>query len=112
MRLPLSRSLRLKLIIASVAVELIMLTILVVNSMRQMEHNLLALANLRLEEVKHLINTALAPPLVQRDYASLQEIMDKSRSEQGIVYMVLYDETDKPIVASGIKLSTKVFWRP
>lgn len=108
MHLPLNRSLRLKLIIASVVVELIMLTILVVNSMRQMEHNLLALSNLRLEEVKHLINTALAPPLVQRDYATLQEIMNKSRSEQGIVYMVLFDETDKPIVASGIKLSTSL----
>lgn len=105
LHLPLNRSLRLKLIFASVAVEIIMLTILVLNSMHQMERSLVAQSHLRLEEVKHLINTALAPPLVQRDYASLQEIMDKSRSGRGIVYMVLFDETDSPIVASGIKLN-------
>ena len=106
MHLPLSRSLRLKLIIATVVVELTMLTILVVNSMREMEHSLVALSSLRLEEVKHLMNTALAPPLVQRDYATLQEIMDKSRREQGIVYLVLFDENEKPIVASGWDLKT------
>ncbi|MEJ2439901.1 MAG: EAL domain-containing protein [Gammaproteobacteria bacterium] len=102
----LNRSLRLKLILASVVVELIMLTILVLNSQHQMQKGLLAQSHLRLEEVKHLINTALAPPLVQRDYASLQEIMDKSRSGQGIVYMVLFDETNTPIVASGTRLKT------
>lgn len=104
LQLPFSRSLRLKLIVASVAVELIMLSILVLNSMHQMERSLVSQSHLRMEEVKHLINTALAPPLVQRDYASLQEIMNKSRSDRGIVYMVLFDETDTPIVASGIKL--------
>lgn len=108
LHLPLSGSLRLKLIVASVAVELIMLSILVINSMHQMEQSLVAQSHLRLEEVKHLINTSLAPPLVQRDYASLQEIMDKSRSQGGIVYMVLFDETDKPIVASGIQLRTSL----
>lgn len=104
----LTRSLRLKLIVASVFVELIMLTILVLNSMHQMQRSLLAQSHLRMDEVKHLINTALAPPLVQRDYASLQEIMDKSRSERGIVYMMLFDETEKPIVASGIKLNARL----
>lgn len=102
---PFSRSLRLKLVFASVAVELIMLSILVINSMQQMQQSLVAQSHLRLDEVKHLINTALAPPLVQRDYASMQEIMDKSRSEHGIVYMVLFDESNTPIVASGIKLN-------
>ncbi|MBI1423094.1 MAG: EAL domain-containing protein [Gammaproteobacteria bacterium] len=84
-----------------------MLTVLVLNSMRTMESSLLQLSSFRMEEVKHLINTALAPPLVQRDYASLQEIMDKSRSSDGIVYLVLFDETNKPIVSSGIALDAK-----
>lgn len=105
MKIPLFRSLRFKLIIASVIVEVVMLTILVTNSLRTMEEKLLALADVRQEEVRHLLNTALAPPLVQRDYATLQEIMDKSRREEGIVYLMLFDEMDKPIVASGWKLA-------
>ncbi len=83
-----------------------MLSILVFNSMRQMQNNLATLSYQRLDEVKHLINTSLAPHLVERDYASLQEIMDKSLSKQGLVYMVLSEETGKPVIASGIELHT------
>lgn len=101
MRPGLRNSLRLKLILASVVVEVVMLSILVGNSLHRMQNNLLDLATVRQQELSHLLNTALAAPLVQRDYATLQEIMDKSRRLDGIVYLVLFDDTQTPIVSSG-----------
>lgn len=101
MQASLNKSLRLKLILASVLVELVMLTILVTNSLQRMQSNLVDLATIRQQELEHLFNTALAAPLVQRDYAALQDIMDKSRRLDGIVYLVLFDETNHPVVSSG-----------
>lgn len=95
------QSLRYKLIAGSVVVEFVMLTILVANSLRLSHDTLLSRDKLRQQEITHLLNTALAAPLVQRDYATLQEIMDKVRSEHGIVYLLLLDEMLLPIVSSG-----------
>jgi diguanylate cyclase (GGDEF)-like protein/PAS domain S-box-containing protein len=89
------------LVIASVAVELVMLTLLVANSVSETQRSLLESTRLRLKEVEHLLNTALAAPLVQRDYATLQEIMDKSRRDEGIVYLALFDDVNRLMVVSG-----------
>jgi len=78
-----------------------MLSLLVANSVRLIEDNQIYLANLRLDEVKQLINTALSSPLVEGDYERLQEILDDSRRDEGIVYLVLYDDTNKIIASSG-----------
>ncbi|MBI3563474.1 MAG: EAL domain-containing protein [Gammaproteobacteria bacterium] len=102
----LKRSLRLKLIATSVLVEAVMLTILVSNSLRLIQHELLGLTQLRQHELEHLLNTALAAPLVQRDYATLKDIMDKSLTDEGIVYLVLFDDTNTPVVASNWNLNT------
>lgn len=95
------RSLRFKLVFASVIVELIMLSLLVANSVRLIESSLLDLAKVRFREVDHLLNTALAGPLVQRDYATLQEILDSSRSADGYVYLALFDDSGRMTVVSG-----------
>jgi diguanylate cyclase (GGDEF)-like protein/PAS domain S-box-containing protein len=95
------RSLRAKLILASVLVEALMLGFLVTNSLRVTQDSLVGLASLRLEEMQHLLNASLGAPLVQRDLATLQEIMDQSRREEGIVYMVLYDDSGRALAASG-----------
>lgn len=101
----LQRSLRFKLVFASVVVELVMLTFLVANSLRLMHDNLIDQAELRLKEVRHLLAAALAAPLVQRDLATLQDILDTSRRDEGIVYLVLDDERERPLVASGWDLA-------
>jgi len=89
------------LILASVIVELVMLSFLVANSVRIMHDSLVDQAELRLKEVKHLLETAVAAPLVQRDLATLQDIIDKSRRDDGIVYLVVHDEQERPLVSSG-----------
>lgn len=95
------RSLRLKLVIISVIVEIAMLALLVTNSIRLIENSQVDLAKLRLDEVSQLINTALSSPLVERDYARLQEILDNSRRDEGIVYLVLYDDENNIVASSG-----------
>ncbi len=94
-------SLRFKLVFASVIVELIMLSLLVANSVRLIESSLLDLAKVRFREVDLLLNAALAGPLVQRDYATLQEILDGSRSADGYLYLALFDDTGRMTVVSG-----------
>ena len=86
------KSLRIKLVIITVVVETVMLVLLVTNSARLIENSQVELANLRLDEVKPLINTALSAPLVEKDFAKLQEILDYIRRDEGIVYLVLRSE--------------------
>ncbi len=95
------KSLRIKLVIITVVVETVMLVLLVTNSARLIENSQVELANLRLDEVKPLINTALSAPLVEKDFAKLQEILDYIRRDEGIVYLVLYDDANKIVASSG-----------
>lgn len=99
-RLP-TTSLRLKLVLSTVLVEIVMLALLVANSVRLSESSLTDQANLRLAEVKNLLNTSLASPLAERDYSALREILDENRNEEGIVYLVLSDPNGKVVGSSG-----------
>ena len=102
MRFPFAfRSLRFKLVFASVIVEVILLSVLVANSERLIEKHLIELANQRLAEVKSLLNNTLIAPLVARDYGTLQETLNQTRSDNGIAYLVLYDEAHRMVASSG-----------
>ncbi len=83
--------LRSKLVLASVVVEVFMLTLLVANSLRLSHEALMEQVRLRVEELHVLFNAALAPPLIQRDYGTLNDILQESRREQGLTYLVLQD---------------------
>ncbi|MFN3594045.1 MAG: EAL domain-containing protein [Thiobacillaceae bacterium] len=93
--------LRIKLILASVVVEVVMLTLLVANSLRLSNESLIEQARLRVEELDVLFNAALAAPLVQRDYAGLQEILQESQRRKGITYLVLIDRDGQRIAQAG-----------
>ncbi len=96
-----SRSLRFKLVLASVIVELIMLTFLVTNSVRVMQAHLLAQAEVRMEEVRPLLNTSLAAALAERDYGTLDGVLKQVRQEKGVSYLVLYDNAGKTVASEG-----------
>ena len=72
---PRTRSLRLKLLVASVLVEVILLGLLLVNSQRLIENSLVEQARLRTEELNPLLSAALAGPLAERDHATLVDIL-------------------------------------
>ena len=96
-----TRSLRIKLVFASVAVEVILLGLLVYNSHRLIERNLIEQTQLRITELQPLLNAALAGPLAARDYATLSDILNASRRKEGLTYLVLLDHRGKVVAASG-----------
>jgi len=95
------RSLRAKLLLASVIVEVVMLSLLVVNSLRLTNTSLLNQAQLRVTELNVLFNAALASPMAQRDYGTLKDILEESRRDEGIIYLVLQDRHGKVLAAAG-----------
>jgi PAS domain S-box-containing protein len=98
-------SLRWKLIIGSVIVEVVMLTVLVFNSVRLIETSLAEQVDLRLKEVSVLLNAALGPNLAAQDYGPILDVFAASRREQGIVYFALWDtgrfDTRMPITVGN-----------
>ena len=98
-------SLRTKLLLASVVVEAVMLTLLVANSLRLSNEGLINQTRQRSEELNVLFNGALATPLAQRDYATLNEFLTDIRREHGIVYMVLKDRSGLVVASVGWETS-------
>jgi diguanylate cyclase (GGDEF)-like protein len=94
-------SLRFKLVFASVTVEVILLGLLVFNSHRLIERNLIEQVQFRIAELQPLLNAALAGPLAARDYATLADILNASRRREGLTYLVLLDHRGKVVAASG-----------
>ena len=102
MQLPKTSSLRTRLILASILVEAVMLTLLVGNSLRLMQDRLVEQAQVRVDELQTLLNASIAAPLAQRDYATLADLLQQSRRDEGIVYLALLDSVSgKIVVATG-----------
>lgn len=95
------KSLRFKLLLASVLVELIMLSLLVTNSARLIQTSLNAQALARTDEIRPLLNAALSGPLAQRDYGTLQEIINEIQNRNGIAYLAIFDNNSKLIASNG-----------
>jgi len=100
-RIPLFHSLRVRLILASLAVEITLLSILVFNNLRLQESSLVEQAQLRLTELNSLLNAAIAGPLAARDFGTMQDILDEVRHREGVVYLALIDNHAKIVAAAG-----------
>ncbi len=95
------RSLRAKLLLASVIVEALMLALLVSNSVRLIEHHLGDQLEARIEAVELAYKTAVAVPLAARDYATLRDILDGWRKAGDINYMAVSDPDGRLLASSG-----------
>jgi len=95
------KTLRGRMLAAAMAVEAIMLTLLVANSVRLLYGSLAEQAKLHAEQVAPVLNAALVAPLAQRDYATLQAVLDESRSTGGVLYLAVADSTGKLAATSG-----------
>src|SRR5688500_15697574 len=96
-----SPSLRVRLLIAGVLVQTVMLALLIVNGINIMEEKLGERTRAQLDDQKQFLRTVLAPALAARDYASAQRPLDGVRREDGIVYLALFDDSGKVVAASG-----------
>ena len=88
-------SLSWKWVIASLLIESLMLTLMVIKNVNQLEINLSAQTNVRLDEQKILLKSALVAPLVQMDYATINAILNETKNILTIDYLAVVDNYQK-----------------
>jgi two-component system, sensor histidine kinase and response regulator len=90
-----------RLLLLALGVEMLMLTVLVANSLRLVHDAMTNQARWQAEQMAPVLNAALTAPLAQRDYATAQAVIDESRSAGGVEYITLLDRTGKRVASSG-----------
>ncbi len=101
MPLKLPHSLRTRLIALTVVVEIVMISAIVWNSQRLTEEHLVRQFELRRAEISLLLQAALGPAMVQRDYAAVSDTLVSAQKLQGLVYLVMEDESSQRIAAAN-----------
>lgn len=96
-----SWSLRTRLIAAGGLVQLAAAAVLQLGSIGLLQRTLTAQATDQTRQIGALLDQAIAAPLAQRDYATLQQTLDLVRNDDSIRYLVLLDHRGKLVVASG-----------
>lgn len=100
-RRPLRRSLRFRLIVACVVIEGLMLSLIIGNSVRLVEHHLVQLAESRVRQLEDTFAVTLAAPLAARDHAVLRSLVQRLGGLDGIVYLALQDADGHSVATSG-----------
>ncbi|HPU50437.1 MAG TPA: EAL domain-containing protein [Burkholderiaceae bacterium] len=95
-------SLRSRLIVACVLVQSLACVLVVFASTRLLQRTLLEQARSESATIAVLLDQAIAAPLAQRDYATLQQTLDLVRSDHSIRYLALSDHRGKRVVSSGL----------
>lgn len=97
-------SLRFKLIIVSVTIEVIMLGLLLGNSLRLMNNAVEHHAHTLAQDVVPLLDGALSLVLFERNYASLNEILDKliRDEDSALSYIIVYDDQGRHYAHKGM----------
>ena len=101
MSMSLRHTIRGRLLLLAIGVEVLMLSIMVFNSLR-LQHG--AMANQARSEANQLypvLEAALTAPLAQRDFATVQAVIDESRAAGGVDYIVVVDSAGKRAGTSG-----------
>ncbi len=94
-------SLRFKLVIATVVVEVTMLTILVWNSSRLINKNLAIQTVGHIQEMRPLLNASIASLLLQEDYARLAEVLEQVVNKENLRYIAVEDASNKLFIERG-----------
>lgn len=92
-------SLAWKWVIASLVIECFMLSLMVVKNVNQLENNLSSQTYIRLDEQKILLQSALAAPLVQMDYATINAILKETKAISNIDYLIVVDKKNNCIAS-------------
>ncbi|WP_419769575.1 MAG: ATP-binding protein [Candidatus Marinarcus sp.] len=94
-------SLSWKWVIASLFIESLMLTLMVIKNVNQLETNLSTQTNIRLREQEILLKSALVAPLVQMDYATIDAILKETKKIQTIDYLAVIDNQNNCVTTVG-----------
>ena len=80
-------SLRFKLIVFSILIEIIMLSLLIFNANRLISSNLTSETYKQIEIIKSNFQASILPLLIERDYASLDALLLEYTNSKNIVYI-------------------------
>jgi len=94
-------SVRGRLLFVAVAVEAIMLTLLVANSLRLLTDHMGQQAQHHVEEMAPVLIAAIVAPLAQRDDATVQAVLDESTQVGGIDYLAITNKDGRTVASSG-----------
>ncbi|RAU20054.1 hypothetical protein CU669_20475 [Paramagnetospirillum kuznetsovii] len=94
-------SLRFRLIVGSVLVEVVMLAVMIGNTLRQADLHMGELTRARSKEMAETFSVALAPPLAAQDLASLRSLVDRLASLPDVTYLTVTDRQGRPLSAAG-----------
>ena len=100
-KIPFRRTTRGRLLFLAIGVEMLMLLILVSNSMRLMNDIMSNQTHIQVEEYTPVLLAALTAPLAQRDYSTVQAILNESRKSGGVSYIVIEDRSGKRVASNG-----------
>ncbi len=96
-----SKTIRGRLLLLAVGVEMVMLSIMVANSIRLLYGEMISQARLQADQMHPVISAALTAPLAQRDYATVQAVIEESRAAGGVNYIAIVDTNGNRICSSG-----------
>ena len=114
-------SLRFKLIVFSILIEIIMLSLLIFNANRLISSNLTSETYKQIEIIKSNFQASILPLLIERDYASLDALLLEYTNSKNIVYIFILNnqkilsssnwmsEKEIPIQDKNIETSKKIF---
>jgi len=100
MFLPL-QSVRTRLLLVAVAVEAVMLTLLVYNSLRLVHGYMVQQVEQHASQITPILIAATVAPLAQRDYATVQSVVNESLSQNGVRYLVVSDAYGNRVASGG-----------
>jgi len=90
-----------RLLFLAIGLEALMLTVLITNSIRLLQSAMSSQVQSQAQQFSPVLIAALTAPLAARDYATMQAVVDESRSRGGLDYIVVVDRYDHRIAANG-----------
>jgi PAS domain S-box-containing protein len=90
-----------RLLLLALGVEIIMLTLMVANNLRLLHVSMTGQAQKQAAQMAPVLIAALRAPVAQRDYATIQAVLDESRETENIDYIVVIDNSGKLMASSG-----------
>jgi signal transduction histidine kinase/DNA-binding NarL/FixJ family response regulator/HPt (histidine-containing phosphotransfer) domain-containing protein len=90
-----------RLLILAIGIEILMLTVLIFNSLRLLHDAMTNQARSQAAQYHPVLNAALTAPLAQHDYATVQAVINESRTAGDVLYIVVVDPTGKWVGSGG-----------
>lgn len=95
------RTIRGRILIAALCVEVLMLTLVIGNALRLVEDRLAIQVRASAERLAPILNAALVGPLAQMDTATVHAVLDEAWIARGLDYLAVEDQRGHLIAASG-----------